>query len=429
VGRRKVVVLGGGFGGLYAARALRHAPVDVTLIDKRNFHLFQPLLYQVATAGLSPADIASALRWILRRQGNVRVWMGEVVAVDAAGRRVILRDGDVPFDTLIVATGARHHYFGHDEWESLAPGLKTIEDALDIRRRILSAFEAAEREFDPDRQRALLTFVIVGAGATGVELAGAVAELAWHTLRREVQISEPTRSQILLLDGAERVLPGYPKKLSERCARSLARLGVTVRTNAEVVDLRKDCVTLRTGAATETVQAHTLLWAAGVKASSLGQSLAEATGAELDRAGRVVVGSDLTVPGHPEIFVIGDLSHFAHQTGAPLPGIAPVATAQGRYVAQVIRGRVAGKVVKPFRYRDKGQLATIGRAAAVADFRWIRFSGYLAWLLWLFVHLMYLVGFENRLLVFIRWAWNYFTRNRGARLIAHDRSQEIQGRS
>jgi NADH dehydrogenase len=425
VGRRKVVILGGGFGGLYAARALRHAPVDVTLIDKRNFHLFQPLLYQVATAGLSPADIASALRWILRRQGNVRVWMGEVVAVDAAGRRVILRDGDMPFDTLIVATGARHHYFGHDEWESLAPGLKTIEDALDIRRRILSAFEAAEREFDPDRQRAFLTFVIVGAGATGVELAGAVAELARHTLRREVQISEPTRSQILLLDGAERVLPGYPEKLSERCARSLARLGVTVRTNAEVVDLRKDGVTLRTGTATETVQAHTLLWAAGVKASSLGQSLAEATGAELDRAGRVMVASDLTVPGHPEIFVIGDLSHFAHQTGAPLPGIAPVAMAQGRYVAQVIRERVAGKVVKPFRYRDKGQLATIGRAAAVADFRWIRFSGYLAWLLWLFVHLMYLVGFENRLLVFIRWAWNYFTRNRGARLIAHDRSEEI----
>jgi NADH dehydrogenase len=418
--RHRVVIVGGGFGGLQAARALRRAAVDVTLLDQRNFHLFQPLLYQVATAGLSPADIAAALRWILRRQQNVRVWLARVKGVDVHERRVLLHDGDLAFDTLVVATGVRHHYFGHERWEALAPGLKTIEDALDIRRRVLRAFEMAECEADPARRRALLTFLIVGAGPTGVELAGAVAELARHTLRREFRSIDPAESRILLVEGAARVLPAYPENLSAKCARSLARLGVTVRTDTVVTDLSVGGVTLRSGSTTGTVAAHTVLWAAGITASLLGRALAEAAGIALDRLGRVIVEPDLTLPGHEDIFVIGDLAHFAHQTGEPLPGIAPVAMAQGRYVAAAIKRRLAGKPVPPFRYRDKGQLATIGRAAAVADFGSVRFSGHFAWLLWLFVHLMYLVGFENRVLVFVRWAWNYVTRNRGARLIGGD---------
>jgi NADH dehydrogenase len=412
-----VVIIGGGFGGLYAARALRGTAVDVTLVDQRNFHLFQPLLYQVATAGLSPGDITSALRWVLRGQQNARVWLAKAIGLDAERQRVILEDGELSYDTLLLATGARHHYFGHDDWERHAPGLKTVEDALEVRRRVLYAFEAAEREADPPKRRALLTFVIVGAGPTGVELAGAIAELARHTLRREFRTIDPTETRILLIEGTSRVLPGYPESLSAKCLSSLDRLGVTVRVATAVTSLSGGVVTVQSTQTIETISARTVLWAAGVKASPLGLTIADVTGAELDPAGRVIVGCDLTVKGYPNIFVIGDLAHFAHQNDAPLPAVAPVAMAQGRYFAKVIRRRLVERPVEPFRYRDKGQLATIGRAAAVADFGSIQFSGYLAWLLWLFVHLMYLVEFENRLLVFLQWAWGYVTRNRGARII------------
>jgi NADH dehydrogenase len=417
--RHRVVIIGGGFGGLYAARCLRRAPVDLTLVDRRNFHLFQPLLYQVATAGLSPADISSALRWILRRQRNARVWLAEAVDIDAGARRVLLTDGEVPYDSLIVATGVTHHYLGHDEWERKAPGLKTIEDATEIRRRILKAFEEAERAHDPAQRDAQLSFVVVGAGPTGVELAGAVAELANQTMQRDFRAIDTSGTRVLLVEAADRVLPSYPADLSGKAARSLARLGVEVRTGALVTEISERAVTLHSAGADESVPTRTVLWAAGVRASPLGGAVAMATGASLDDVGRVIVEPDLSVSGHPELFVIGDLANFQHQTGAPLPGVAPVAMSQGRYVSKVITRRLRGRSVRQFRYFDKGQLATIGRAAAVADFGRLRFSGYPAWLLWLFVHLMYLVEFENRALVFLQWAWNYLTRHRGARLIAH----------
>ncbi len=420
--RHRVVILGGGFGGLYAARRLRRAPLDVTVLDRRNFHLFQPLLYQVATSGLSPGDIVSPLRWILKRQRNTRVWLADATGIDATRKYVLLADGTVPYDTLIVATGARHHYFGRKDWEDHAPGLKTLEDATEIRRRILSAFETAERETDPASQQDWLSFVVVGGGPTGVELAGALAELARDTLKDDFRAIDPKTAQITLLEGTDRVLPTYPAPLSAKCARSLTRLGVTVRTNTLVTDMTEAFVTLRSGDATETLRCRTVLWAAGVKASPIGLAVAQATGAELDKVGRLVVAPDLTLPNHPEIFVIGDLANFSHQTGQPLPGVAPVAMSQGRYVAKLIRMRLAGKTAfSPYRYFNKGELATIGRATAVANFGRLKFSGYPAWLLWLFVHLMYLVEFQNRVLVFVQWAWSYFTRGRGTRIIAHDK--------
>ncbi|MEJ2236670.1 MAG: NAD(P)/FAD-dependent oxidoreductase [Gemmatimonadales bacterium] len=417
--QHRVVILGGGFGGLHVARRLRRAPVEVVLVDRRNFHLFQPLLYQVATGGLSPADIASAHRWILRRQPNAKVWLGEATEIDSDSKRVMLRDGELAYDTLVVATGVRHDYFGRDDLERNAPGLKTIEDATEIRRRVLNAFEAAEREPHPDERSRWLTFVVVGAGPTGVELAGAIAELANQTMKRDFRAVDTNRARILLVEGADRVLRTYPPDLSAKAARSLSRLGVEVRTRTMVTDILETEVKLRVDGRTEALPTRTVLWGAGVKASPLGQAVADATGNAVDKIGRVPVEPDLTVPGHPEIFVIGDLANFPHQTGEPLPGVAPVAMAQGRYVARVIKRRLSGIDTKPFHYFDKGQLATIGRAAAVADFGRLRFSGYPAWLLWLFVHLMYLVEFENRVLVLVQWAWNYFTRHRGARLIAH----------
>jgi NADH dehydrogenase len=412
-----VVIVGGGFGGLYAAQSLKGAPLRVTLIDRRNFHLFQPLLYQVATGGLSPANIAAPLRAVLKDQKNVKVVLGEVKRIDVARRRVELNDSAIDYDTLIVATGARHHYFGHDEWERWAPGLKTIEDATEIRRRILTAFEMAEREIDPRRQQEWLTFVVVGGGPTGVELAGTLGELSHHTLRGNFRYIDPARASILLIEGLERILTTYPPKLSEKATRQLNRLGVTVRTNSFVTDLTNNEVTIRSGSQTERIATRTVLWAAGVQASPLGRQLAEATGATLDKAGRVMVEPDLSLPGHPEIFVIGDLAHYAHQTGKPLPGVAPTAMQQGRYVANLLRSRLRGKNLRPFRYKDYGSMATIGRAAAVADLGWLRFSGFFAWLAWLFVHLINLIRFENRLLVLMQWAVNYFTRNRSARLI------------
>jgi NADH dehydrogenase len=415
----QVVIIGGGFGGLYAARALRKTPVQVTVLDRRNFHLFQPLLYQVATGGLSPANIAAPLRAVLKHQANARVLLAEVRDIDVAQRRVKLADGpEVPYDTLIVAAGARHHYFGHPEWEELAPGLKTIEDATEMRRRVLLAFEMAERESDPEQRRAWLTFVVVGAGPTGVELAGAIGELAHHTLRGNFRTINPADARILLLEGMDRVLPPYPPKLSAKAAASLARLGVTVWTSAIVTNLEPDAVTIRRGDHSERLAARTVLWAAGVQASPLGTALVRQTGASTDRAGRILVNPDLTVPGHPEIFVIGDMALLQDpRTGKPLPGVAPVAIQQGRYVADLIRLRLQGQSLPPFRYKDRGSMATIGRAAAVADLGWVRFSGLLAWLAWLFIHILYLIEFENRLLVLMQWAWNYFTRNRSARLV------------
>ncbi|HEX9116933.1 MAG TPA: NAD(P)/FAD-dependent oxidoreductase [Anaerolineae bacterium] len=418
-----VVIIGGGFGGLYLAQALRSAPVQITLIDRRNFHLFQPLLYQVATGELSPGDIASPLRAILRRQRNVTVLLGEVTDIDVAGRKVILADGAISYDTLVVAAGATHSYFGNDQWAPLAPGLKTIEDALEIRRRVLLAFEAAERETDQAQRRAWLTFVVVGAGPTGVELAGTLGEIAHRTLRGDFRNVDPAEARIFLLEGADRVLPPFPPPLSVKARQQLERLGVTVQTESLVTGITEGCVTVTAGGREDKIETHTVLWAAGVQASPLGQALQRGAGAALDRAGRVVVGPDLSVPGHSEIFVIGDLARFEHTPdGKPLPGQSPVAMQEavyvGRLIAQHATGDTPGKPQPaPFRYHNKGSLATIGRAAAVADLGRVRLSGYLAWLVWLFVHLLYIVEFENRVVIAFEWAWNYITFNRHARLI------------
>ena len=423
-----VVILGGGFGGLYAAQALKRAPVQITLVDRRNFHLFQPLLYQVATGWLSPADIASPLRAVLKRQRNTQVLLAEAIDIDVANRQVALTDGVLSYDILIVATGARHHYFGHDQWAVVAPGLKTIEDATEIRRRILFAFEAAERASSPKQVHAWLTFVIVGGGPTGLELAGTLGELARDTLKHDFRHIDPAAARILVVEGAERLLPSYPPQLSAKATAALAGLGVQVRAGAVVTDIQPASVTIRSGEHSETIPTYTVLWAAGVQASPLGRILATATGAELDRAGRVIVEPDLSVPGHAEIFVIGDLAHCRNPQGHPLPGVAPVAMQQGQYVAQLIQQRLQeGQSLPPFRYRDRGNMAIVGRAQAVADFGWLQFSGLFAWLAWLFIHLINLVEFENRLLVSIQWAWTYFTRKRSARLITgeHEHSSSF----
>jgi NADH dehydrogenase len=415
--RQRVVIVGGGFGGLYAARVLGRVAVDVTLIDRRNFHLFQPLLYQVATGGLSPGDIAAPLRSVLKRHDNTTVLLAEVVDFDLDGHRVILRDGAVPYDVLIVSAGAQHHYFGHDEWATHAPGLKTIEDATALRTRILGAFEAAEREVDVARREAWLTFVIVGGGPTGVELAGAIGELARQTMDREFRNYEPASSRILLVEAGERVLPTYPPALSAAAERALRHLGVEVRTRVMLAGLAPEGVTLRSGEIVEHRRAATVLWAAGVTASPLALALAERAALRLDREGRIPTAADCSLPGRPEVFVIGDMARFEASPGRPLPGVAPVAMQQGRFVAGIIRDRIRGVETRSFRYRNRGSLAVIGRAAAVADFGRVRLTGYVAWLLWLFVHILYLVEFENRLLVFVQWAYCYFTRKRGARLI------------
>ena len=415
--RHRVVIIGGGFGGLSAAHELRKAPVDVTLIDRCNYHLFQPLLYQVATGSLSPANIASPLRTILKEQKNEHVLLGEAVHLDAAHRRVILSDGAVDYDTLVIATGASHQYFGHDEWEEFAPGLKTIEDATDMRRRILLAFEAAERETDPEKLRSWMTFVIVGAGPTGVELAGALGEIANDTLRRDFRNIDPAKTRIILVEGTDRALPTYPPKLSAAASRMLERLGVTVRTGSFVTGVSKHAVTVRMGDRSEEIPTRTILWAAGVLASPLGRILEAEAGANLDNAGRVIVEPDMSIPSHPEIFVIGDLSNFSHQGGKPLPGVAQPAIQQGRYAGRAIAARLRGQKFPPFRYHDRGNLATIGRGAAVADLNWLQLSGLPAWLIWIFIHLAYIIEFRNRMLVLVQWAWLYFTYDRSARLI------------
>jgi NADH dehydrogenase len=410
----EVVIVGGGFGGLNAAKGLLRSKVRITLVDRRNFHLFQPLLYQVATGGLSPADIAAPLRSIFAREKNLRVLQAEVSDVDLE-RRELWMDGErLPYDYLVVATGATHHYFGNEDWARWAPGLKTIEDATSIRSRILDAFERAER--DPSNREALLTFVIVGGGPTGVELAGAIGELARETLASDFRAIDPRSARILLLEAADRLLLSYPTPLAERAVKALSDLGVTVWTNVKVTGIEASGVSIESKGKAERIQAETVLWAAGVKGSPLGAKLASRSRVQVDRAGRVLVEPDLSVTGHPEVFVIGDLAAL-RQDGELLPGVAPVAIQQGRYVASAIEARIAGKKPSPFRYRDRGSLAVIGRARAVALVWGRRFWGYPAWLLWLFVHLLYLVEFESRVLVLLQWGWSYLTRNRRARLI------------
>ena len=407
--RPHVVILGAGFGGLYAARELKDAPVRITVIDRRNHHLFQPLLYQVATAGLSPGDIAYPIRSVLRHQKNTDVLLAEAVAIDTERQCVQLRDGDLSYDYLIVATGATHSYFGHDDWEEYAPGLKTLEDALEIRRRILLAYERAEREPDPVRREMLLTFVIVGGGPTGVELAGAIAEIARKVLVEDFRVIDPRESRIVLVEAGPRILAAYPEDLSQKAANALYKMGVEMRTHTAVTAIGEEMAHL----GDESLPAGTIIWAAGVAASPLAQSLR----VPLDRAGRVTVESDLSLPGHSNVFVIGDLALFTHQAGKPLPGVAPVALQQGRHAAHNILRRERGEATVPFHYLDKGSLATIGRARAVAQIGKIKLSGFVAWVLWLLVHILYLIGFRNRFIVMAQWTWGYLSMQKAARLI------------
>lgn len=424
--RPHVVVLGGGFAGLYAARGLQTAPVRITVVDRRNHHLFQPMLYQVASAALSPSDIASPIRSILRSQKNAEVMLGEAVSVDVARREVLLADGvSIRFDYLVVATGARHSYFGHDEWEALAPGLKSIEDALEIRKRVLLAFEQAERETDPARRDAYLTFVVVGGGPTGVEMAGALAEVRNFALKRDFRHINPRLASVVLIEAGPRVLPSYPASLSQRAADELKRLGVKVRTGTAVTDIRPWLVV----AGPVTIPTRTVVWAAGNVASPLLKTL----GCLLDRQGRAVVEPDCSIPGQPNVFVLGDAAAFGHGPDGSLPGVCPVAIQMGQYTARTIRDDVAGRAPhpfappsggnpeggtrRPFSYWNKGQLAVIGRGHAVADIGRLHFGGFLAWLAWLFVHIVFLIGFRNRIVVLVEWAIAYVTYQRGARLI------------
>jgi NADH dehydrogenase len=415
--RHKVVIIGGGFGGLRAAQALRRADVDVTLIDRRNFHLFQPLLYQVATGGLSPANIAAPLRSVLRKQKNTKVILGEVTGFDVPGKAVLIGEQRVPFDSLIVAAGATNNYFGKPEWEANAPGLKSVEEATEIRTRVLSAFEAAERYSDSKDRAKYLTFVVVGGGATGVEMAGAVAELAHHTLRNDFRTLDPATARIYVVEGHDRLLAPYHPKSSARAQKSLERMGVEVWTSAKVKDIQPDHVMVERNGQQVRVDTATVIWGAGVRASPLGKMLADATGAQADKGGRVIVQPDLTLPGHPNIYVIGDMA-AATSDGKPVPGVAQGAMQEGRFAAAAIRKRLAGQTdVGAFTYWDKGNMATIGRNAAVAEIGWLRLSGFIAWLAWLFVHIVYLINFTNRALVLLQWFYNYLTRNRSARLI------------
>ena len=419
VQKHRVLILGGGFGGLYAAQALKHAPVDVTLVDRRNFHLFQPLLYQVATGSLSPGEIAAPLRGILSRQKNTRVLLGEAVDIDPDAKEVMLQDGAViPYDSLIVSTGSQSAYFGHDEWREWAPSLKSVEEATMIRHRILMAFEAAERVSDPEERRAWLTFVIVGAGATGVELAGALGEIARHTLKNDFRSIHPADARILVVDSGKRVLTSYPEDLSAKAERSLVKLGARVRTGAMVTSLDSNGVVIQTSSGSERIESHTVIWAAGVTVSGFGRQLGQRTGAETDKSGRIKVRPDLTISNYADIFVVGDLAFATKQDGTPLPGVAQVAMQGGAYAAKTIVKRIESRRnTEDFHYFDKGNLAVIGRAAAVADVFGLHLSGFLAWLVWLFIHLLYIVEFQSRLLVLVQWGFLYLTFNRGARLI------------
>jgi NADH:ubiquinone reductase (H+-translocating) len=417
--RHRVVILGGGFGGLNAAQKLKRAPVEVTLIDRRNFHLFQPLLYQVATGSLSPGEIAAPLRGVLAKQKNTRVLLGEATDIDPRAKKVTLRDGAAfEYDSLIVATGSQSSYYGHDDWQEWAPSLKSVEDATAIRHKILYAFEHAERAASDEEARAWLTFVIVGAGATGMELAGALAEIANETLKNDFRKINPQEAQILLFEGGPRVLTSFPEDLSAKAERLVGKLGVQVLKNVMVTDIDGGGVTYKTAQGVQRLAAKTVLWAGGVMTNDFGRKLAERTKAETDRSGRIKVNPDLTVPGYPDVFLIGDLALSHGQNGKPLPGVAQVAIQGGAYVARAIRARLRRKTeLPPFRYFNKGDMAVIGRAAAIADIFGFHLSGLLAWLTWLFVHLMYIVEFQSRVLVFVQWGFEFLTFSRGARLI------------
>lgn len=418
-----VVIVGGGFAGLYAAQALGKAQVKVTLIDKRNFHLFQPLLYQVATGSLSPPDIATPIRAVLRNNKNTQVLLGEVIDIDPRGQTISLKDEEqISYDSLILATGASHFYFGNEHWSQIAPGLKTVEDAVEIRGRIFKAFEEAEKEKDQEKRKALLTFVVVGGGPTGVELAGAIAEIA-EVLKQDFRKIDTRDAEILLLEGIDRVLPPYPPELSAKAEESLRKLGVTVVTKTMVTNITETAVTVKQGDQQKEIAARTVIWAAGVKASKLGEVIAKKTGVKLDRAGKVIVEPDLSVEGYPNLFVVGDLANYPHQGDKPLPGVAPVAMQQGEYVAKLISKKIMGVTnILPFRYQDLGSLAVIGQNSAVANVGFLKISGFFAWFLWVFAHIYYLIEFDNKLVVMIQWGWNYFTRGRGARLITGENS-------
>ena len=423
-----VVIVGGGFGGLETAKRLRKANVQVTLIDRQNYHLFQPLLYQVATGGLSPSNIASPLRSVVRKQANCQVMLAEVVGVDVENRKLKLHDGELEFDDLVVATGATHGYFGHDDWQVNAPGLKTINDATEIRRRIYSAFEAAERETDAAERAALMTFVVVGGGPTGVELAGALSEIAQHTLKRDFRKIKPSDARILLVEANRKVLGHYPDELCEKAARKIERLGIEIHIETRVTDIKGDSVLLETSNGENQISTHTVLWAAGVKANPLGAIVAQQCGVDTDRIGRVPVSSSLNIGVHKNIYVIGDLANCPDANGNPLPGLAPVAIQQGKYVANTIASRQKNiSQSKAFHYKDRGTMATIGRSAAVAQIGKRQFCGFFAWILWLLVHLMLIVQFQNRVLILFQWAWNYFSYSRSSRLIIensrHDRKE------
>jgi NADH dehydrogenase len=423
----RVVILGGGFGGLVAAQKLKGAPVEVTLIDRRNFHLFQPLMYQVATGSLSPGEIAAPLRGVLSRQKNAQVLLGEAVDVDPGAKRVILRDGATfEYDSLIVATGSQTSYYGNDGWREYAPSLKSIEEATAIRHKILVAFERAERAVTPAEAKAWLTFVIVGAGATGMELAGALAEIANETLRHDFRKIDPKSARIILMEGGPRVLGSYPEDLSAKAEKLVSRLGVEIRKNVMVTHIDNEGVGFKHGGATELLVAKTVIWAGGVASTPLAMKLAERTKAETDRGGRIKVNPDLTVPNFPDIFILGDLAHAADEKGNPLPGVAQVAIQGGAYAAKVIRARLEGKEKPPaFHYFNKGEMAVIGRAAAVANIFGIHVSGLFAWLMWLFIHLMYIVEFQNRVQVFVQWGFEYLTFSRGARLITGENPGDV----
>ncbi len=414
----RVVIIGAGFGGLNAAKALKHADVEVTLIDRRNFHLFQPLLYQVATGALSPGEIAAPIRGVLRKNRNTRVLLGEVSGIDAAAKTVQLADdGVIPYDTLIVAAGSTDNYFGHADWAALAPGLKSVENATEIRRRILMAFENAERTHDPAERKALLTFVVIGGGATGTEMSGAISEIARDIIYHDFRSINTREAEVIMVEGSPHVLSSYPPDLSKSAEDQLHRLGVKTRLGTMVTGIDANGVTIKMGDQVDRIDTKTVIWGAGVKASPLGKILSEQTGAEADKMGRVMVEPDLSLRGHPEILVIGDLANFSHQNGKPLPGVAQVGIQMGTYAAKLVQARIRNQTLKPFSYWDKGNMATIGKASAVAQIGKLHFSGLLAWLLWLFVHLMYLVGFQNRIVVLMEWFYNYMTMNRGARLI------------
>ncbi|MBK1986216.1 NAD(P)/FAD-dependent oxidoreductase [Sphaerospermopsis aphanizomenoides BCCUSP55] len=413
----EVVIIGGGFGGLYAAKTLANTNVNVTLIDKRNFHLFQPLLYQVATGTLSPADISAPLRSVFRKSKNTQVVLGEVSDIDPKAQTVIVGDQVIPYDTLVLATGANHSYFGKDNWKEFAPGLKTVEDAIEMRRRIFSAFEAAEQETDPEKRRALLTFVIVGGGPTGVELAGAIAELAYQTLKEDFRNIDTSEAKILLLQGGDRILPHIAPELSAAAEVSLQKLGVIIHTQTRVTNIDNDIVTFKQSDKVQEIGSKTILWAAGVQGSALGKVLAERTNVECDYSGRVIVEPNLTIKGYKNIFVIGDLASFSHQTGKPLPGVAPVAKQQGEYVGTLILIRLHGHTLPEFSYTDVGSLAMIGQNLAVVDLGFIKLKGFIAWVFWLVIHIYFLIEFDTKLVVVFQWAWNYITRNRRSRLI------------